>query len=264
MCTLIILRRPEHSWPLLLAANRDEMYTRPWQAPARHWPDRDNVVAGRDTLGGGTWLGKNDEGVVAAVLNRINTLGPAPGLRSRGELPLEALDHASAAVAAAALADLDPRAYRPFNVVIADAGEAFWISARAVSTSDDGGAASIDVTPLPPGLSMITAYDRNDDASPRIRHFLPQFEQAPPPDPGTGDWDAWKTLLAAPAGEAGAGPGGAMTIDTPSGFGTVSSSLLALPRRGNGLRPIWLFAGGRPNEAPWLSVDVSPVGTFPG
>ena len=264
MCTVIVLRRPDHPWPLLLAANRDEMNTRPWQAPARHWPDRDNVVAGRDTLGGGTWLGENDEGVVAAVLNRLNTLGPAPGLRSRGELPLEALDHASAAVAAAALADLDPRAYRPFNLVVADRSDAFWISARADPAEVGAAAEAVEVMPLPTGLSMITAYDRNDAASPRIRHFLPRFEQAPTPDPDAGDWAAWKALLAVSAGEAGAGPGGAMTIVTPTGFGTVSSSLIALPRPGGGRRPVWLFAAGRPDEAMWRPVDVLPIGASMG
>ncbi len=256
MCTLVLLRRPGHPWPLLLAANRDELDTRPWQRPARHWPDRANIVAGRDVLAGGTWLALNDEGVVAAVLNRINTLGPAAGLRSRGELPLTALGHRRAADAAAAFADLDPSRYRPFNLVIADSGEAFWISARAGS-GDGAAAASLERTPLPPGLSMITAYDRNDVvSSPRIRHFLPRFAQAPVPTPDAGDWAAWQDLLATPTGEAGAGPGGAMTIVTASGFGTVSASLLALPRPGDGRQPIWLFAAGRPDRAPWQSVDL--------
>jgi hypothetical protein len=31
---------------------------------------------------------------MAGILNRINSLGPAPDKRSRGELPLDALDHA--------------------------------------------------------------------------------------------------------------------------------------------------------------------------
>ena len=120
MCTLVLLRRPGHAWPLILAANRDEMRGRPWTPPARHWPDRPEVIAGRDDLAGGTWLGLNDHGVVAGVLNRRGSLGPAPGMRSRGELALDALDHADAALAAAALASLDARAFRPFNLVIAD------------------------------------------------------------------------------------------------------------------------------------------------
>ena len=136
MCTLVILRRPGHPWPLLLAANRDEMDNRPWLPPGRHWPDRDDVVAGRDGLAGGTWLGLNEDGVVAAILNRINTLGPAPGMRSRGELPLEALDNGDARSAADALAHLNPAAYRPFNMIVADTAQGFWI--RAVDGGNGG------------------------------------------------------------------------------------------------------------------------------
>ena len=52
-------------------------------------------------------MGVNRHGVVAAVLNRPGSLGPAPGKRSRGELPLLALEHDLAAAAAAAIAALD-------------------------------------------------------------------------------------------------------------------------------------------------------------
>ena len=96
MCTLVVLRRPGDDWPLILGANRDEMIARPWRPPGRHWPDRPEVVAGLDELAQGSWLGINDHGVVAGILNRFGTLGPAPGQRSRGELVLEALDHAVA------------------------------------------------------------------------------------------------------------------------------------------------------------------------
>jgi len=41
-------------------------------------------------------------------MNRMNSLGPLPGKRSRGELVLEALDHADAREAAEALAALEP------------------------------------------------------------------------------------------------------------------------------------------------------------
>jgi hypothetical protein len=98
MCTLILLRRPDHDWPLLLAANRDEMTARPWLSPARHWHEYPNVVAGVDRLAGGSWLGLNDEGVVAIVMNRYGTLGPQAGRRSRGELVLKALAYAGHAL----------------------------------------------------------------------------------------------------------------------------------------------------------------------
>src|SRR5262249_36728407 len=107
MCTVVILRRPDAAWPVLFASNRAERAGRPWGPPGHHWPDRAEVVAGRDDLAGGSWLGVNKSGVVAAILNRHGTLGPAPGLRSRGELVLEALDHHDAADAAKALGALD-------------------------------------------------------------------------------------------------------------------------------------------------------------
>src|SRR3546814_5219481 len=97
MCTVVILRRPGEAWPLIVAANRDELLDRTWREPARHWPDRPEVVAGLDELAGGSWLGLNDHGIVAAILNRRHSLGPAPDKRSRGELVLDALDHADAA-----------------------------------------------------------------------------------------------------------------------------------------------------------------------
>jgi hypothetical protein len=250
MCTLVILRRPGHRWPLILAANRDEMMDRPWLPPGRHWPDRGNVVAGLDRLAGGSWLGLNDEGVVAGVMNRKGALGPAPGKRSRGELVLEALDHGDAAAAAAALAELEPGSYQPFNMAVADNRDAYWLRYRG-----DGGSGGVEVMELPAGLSMITAYDRNDRASPRIRAYLPRFEAAPPPEPAAGDWSHWEGLLASRACEADADEEGAMAIVAERGFGTSSSALIALPSVEQvGVRPIWRFAAGRPGEAPFETV----------
>ena len=255
MCTVVVLYRPEHDWPLILAANRDEMVDRPWRPPGRHWPDRPEVVAGMDLLAGGTWLGLNDHGVVAGILNRRHSLGPAPGMRSRGELPLEALDHAEARAAAEALAAIEPKSYRSFNMVIADRRDAFWL--RSTGGGNGSGPPAVEVMALPAGLSMITAYDVNDDASPRMRLYLPRFRAAAPPDPDGNAWQAWQALLASRGGDPAAGPQGAMTIVTESGFGTVSSSLIALPHvRRKPAKSIWLFAPGRPDEAPFAPVSL--------
>lgn len=251
MCTVVILRRPDHPWPLILAANRDENQGRPWLAPARHWPDREDVTAGLDELAGGTWMGLNEYGVVACVLNRPGTLGPAPNKRSRGELPLEALDHAEASAAAEALSHLDPSAYRGFNMLIADAREAFWIAARE-------GERRIHVAPLHEGLSMLTAHDLNDQVgSARIRHFHPQFNAVPPPEPDSDDWEHWTRLLECPEPAPNEGPESAMLIQLDNGFQTSSSSLIALPRPGNpDISAIWRFRAGLPGTAEWKSVKI--------
>ncbi|MBT3658476.1 MAG: hypothetical protein HN540_01690 [Rhodospirillaceae bacterium] len=248
MCTVVILRRPDHDWPLIIGANRDEMRDRPAKPPARHWDDRDHVVAGMDELAGGTWLALNDDRLVAAVLNRYGSLGPDATKRSRGELPLEAVDHAEAKQAAKALALLEPESYRTFNMVIADTLDAFWVRS-------DG--KRVEALEIPQGLSMITANDLNDtEGSDRIGFHLDRFRRAPAPDPGLGDWDTWKALLASGDAAPGAGPGGAMCVGTDTGFGTVSSSLIGLPSvNRTTLKPQWLYCDGPPDAAVFQSVD---------
>ncbi len=250
MCTLVVLRRPDHRWPLLLAANRDEMAARPWLPPARHWPERPHVIAGLDLLGGGSWFGLNDDGVAAGVMNREGSLGPAPGRRSRGELVLAALDYRSAAAAADALAGREANVYRSFNLVVADHREAFWL--RHLGEQGPGW---FEVSELPRGVSMIAAHDLNDPSSPRIRDYLPRFRTANAPDPEAGDWSAWAALLASRECDAQAGPRGAMTVVTDSGFGTVSSVLLALPSPGKAA-PHLRFAAGRSDQAPFEEIPL--------
>ena len=160
--------------------------------------------------GGGTWLGLNDDGVVAAVLNRRGTLGPEPGKRSRGELVLEALDHAEAQDAAEALRALDPAAWRPFNLIVADARDAFWLR--------HAGDGPIRVQPIEAGMHMIEAGELDDPASARIGRFLPQFRFVPAPDParatGRAGRPCWRS--APPSGD----PRDAMCIVTDGEYGT--------------------------------------------
>ena len=250
MCTLVILRRPDHSWPVLIGANRDEMIDRPSKPPDRHWPDRPELVAGLDLLAGGSWLGINDWGVAAAVLNRHGSLGPAPGRRSRGELVLEALDHAAAAAAAEALSYLDPEAYRTFNLIVADELDAFWLR--------HAGGSRIEVKPLKYGLSMIAAGDIDDLGTRRLELALPAFRAWPVPDPDRGDWTAWQTLLGSTRAPPDEPASAAMRFHT-DGYGTVSSALVALPERdGSERRPVFRFAEWLPQVTPWRDIMAEP------
>ncbi len=181
MCTVVVLVRPTH---VLLAANRDERLDRAWDPPGAWWPDHPRTIAGRDRTAGGTWMGMNRHGVVAAVLNRPGTLGPTAGKRSRGELPLIALDHPTAAAAAQAiaapgcrrLARLQHGARRPHRGVLR-ARPRPWPCRRSRT--------------LPQGVSMVTAYDPNDLESPRTARHLPRFQAAEPSGPD--DWRAGAT-----------------------------------------------------------------------
>jgi uncharacterized protein with NRDE domain len=252
MCTLIVLRRPAHPWPVILAANRDEMIDRPAKPPARHWPDRPEVVAGLDELAGGSWLGVNDHGVVAAVLNRFGSLGPAPGQRSRGELVLEALDHADARAAAEGLADVDPKAYRTFNMIIADNRDGFWLR-----HADPFGALPVELRPLGSGLAMIAAGDLDESETPRLNRYRPRFAAAASPAPRNDDWARWESLLGDDEIIAGGDPTSAMRFVTERGFATVSSALIALPAMDRpDAKRVFRFRTWKPDTSPWHDVSL--------
>jgi len=233
---------------MLIAANRDEMAGRPWSPPGRHWPDHPGVTAGRDEEAGGTWLGVNDAGVVAAVLNRVGSLGPAGGKRTRGDLPLIALEHQNARDAAEAITTLPGRDFRAFNMVIADASGAFWLR-----WTDRDGATAPEIGRIPEGLHMLTAHDLDDSAaSPRVARHLPLFRAAPVPDPESGDWAGWEARLADPSRDSSATESGSLLIEDRGGFGTVSSSLIGLASATR--RTIWRFAAGRPDKVSFRPV----------
>lgn len=260
MCTVILSRQSDADWPVVIAANRDEMLSRAWRPPGRHWPDLPEIIAGYDEEAGGSWMGLNDTGVVACILNRHGSLGPAPGKRSRGELVIDALTCADAVEAADALRHLNPQAYRPFNLLIADNRDAFWLRLAE-------GADRVDCTPLEDGVFMLTAGDVNDPAEARIRDYLPEFRKAPRPIPGEAGWAHWQRMMGRGPAQPGDGSPDAvisgLCFRLPSGFGTSSSSLLALPSVESALMeprisPVWQFAAGPPDTTAFRPVPLFP------
>lgn len=84
MCVIFFAYRVHPEYPLILLANRDEFYDRPTEK-AQYWNDFPNILAGRDLVGGGTWLGVNKEGRFAAVTNYRDP-NAVTGTISRGNL----------------------------------------------------------------------------------------------------------------------------------------------------------------------------------
>ena len=76
MCTLAILYRVARNTPILLAANREEYFSRVTQYP-KIQPGTPRVVCGIDRQAGGTWLGVNQFGLLAAVSNRPKAMVPS-------------------------------------------------------------------------------------------------------------------------------------------------------------------------------------------
>lgn len=159
MCTILIALGVWPGVPLVVAANRDEALGRPAESPRLREaselstqekpagfstslpadtsavlrssvsgsPSTRAVLAPRDLVAGGTWLGVSDRELVVAITNRYGR--PADkSLRSRGELVSGALGAEDRASARAWVESLDVRHYNRFHLVLLDrcGGEVLW------------------------------------------------------------------------------------------------------------------------------------------
>src|SRR5215208_1230447 len=129
MCLLIVISGVVPGMPLIVAANRDERRARPAIPMTRlDGVGGPAIRGGRDEVGGGTWLATNEVGVIAGLTNRPLRDGPDAAKRSRGELPLALAGHPTAAAAVAAFGPtIDPRAYNPSWLLVADRHDAFFV-----------------------------------------------------------------------------------------------------------------------------------------
>lgn len=84
MCLIVFAYQQHPKYPLILLANRDEFFNRPTKS-VHYWEDAPDVYAGKDLVGGGTWLGITRTGRFAAVTN-YRQVGAERGTFSRGNL----------------------------------------------------------------------------------------------------------------------------------------------------------------------------------
>jgi uncharacterized protein with NRDE domain len=121
MCTLLILRHVHPEWPLILAANRDELLDRPASGPQLLPGSPRILVPGLDQVRGGAWMGVTDTGFFVGLTNQRGSLAQGPAPRSRGEVVLQALRAGNLEAAERYLDTVDPPAFNPFNLVYGDA-----------------------------------------------------------------------------------------------------------------------------------------------
>lgn len=257
MCTVLLDFSPSTAWPILVAANRDERLGRAFDAPARHWPDRPDLLAPRDRDGGGTWMALRDDGFLAVLLNRPQTLGSAEGRETRGTIPLIALAHDSPAAAARALADEPADRWRPCNVLLASPSSVVFVELR-------GHERPPVIEDVPEGRHLFSAGSRNDPRMPRLRHVFPRFLHLARPDPDAGGdpFAPWRALLASRERSLPDDPLSALNVRIEPVYGTTSSSILAIPAH-PGTPPVWTFASAAPDSTPFAGIDTVPLAPGP-
>jgi uncharacterized protein with NRDE domain len=130
MCTLLLAFQVHPKYPLVLAANRDEFYERP-TAAAGHWEDTPHLVAGRDLVHGGTWLGVTTTGRIAALTNFREPHAAGKNGPSRGNLVSGFLKQQVTVKDYLAGLAKEGELYNGFNLLLGDAEALYCYSNRS-------------------------------------------------------------------------------------------------------------------------------------
>jgi hypothetical protein len=231
MCILIVLRgfHPDH--PIVLASNRDERTDRRESPPGLWVGARARLLAPRDRLAGGTWLAVGRRCTFAGITN-LAGVPPVAGAPSRGHLVHLALDQDGIdAGVAAVVARVREAPHAGFQLVLGDAR-------RLVVVRHAEGRVAIADWPSP--VLVVTNEHEPGRLEPR------GLEAATGPGLGL---ERRLELLADVLRDRG-GDGQHAICKRGAGYGTVSSSLVALPAADPGAL-VWRYAPGPPDVTPY-------------
>jgi uncharacterized protein with NRDE domain len=222
VCTLALYFGLFEDYPLIAAANRDERYDRPSAAPSLQGSNP-TILAGKDLLAGGTWLGVNEYGLLVGILNRRLNSDPVShsNSRSRGLLCLDLLRLKSAADGHEFIQGHEA-VYQPFTVLFADSREA-WTAYNSER--------EIKAHRLEPGLHVFSNTGEPDTRSGKLHRAYRRFEQlSDGVTANGGDTKYWLESLAAVLGDHTLGNGVADAREAicvhDDVSGTVSSSII--------------------------------------
>jgi len=192
---------------------------------------RHRILSPRDQQAAGTWLAVNDVGMFAGLTNLRggDELADAP---SRGRLPHLALDQGSLESALhAVVVEIENQPYHPFQLVVSDGRTA------EVLAHDSG---ELDRRQVAGGVAVVSNEHRLGELT------LDQLDAALAGEISAEErLAALQPILLDPGG-AGRHP----ILKKGEQYGTVSSSLIAVPRA-DPSSLIWRYAPGPPDTTPY-------------
>ena len=216
MCVAAVAWHADRDWPLVVAGNRDEFHART-SAPLARWEEVEPIIAGRDLVGGGTWLGVSENGRFALVTNFRVPEGSQPGRPTRGRLVTDLL---------AGRAPEGIEAMNPFNLIHCDLAQAFYLGNHPVRHE-----------PLAPGIHGLSngGFDVPWPKTRRVETALARFIAGKCQDESA----LFASLRDASAPSAAVGIAGPEAHLAPvfiedETYGTRCSSLVMVDRNGHG------------------------------
>ncbi|HLE45391.1 MAG TPA: NRDE family protein [Thermoplasmata archaeon] len=232
MCTLIALYRTVPGYDIVLGMNRDEDRTRPAEPP-QSLGGSPAIVAPRDARAGGTWIGVNEAGLVAALSNRRGKVSTTA--RSRGQLMLDLLKLPKVRAAEIAVQRaVSEQEYNFFNLMVATREEMRFLTY-------DG---QVRMSRGHEGLDVLTNAGGNAEGDEKLALIRSLAGPATFPDVAVAT--RWLEATLRTHG----GPGTTALCNHGAAGGTVSSAILALhnsaPEEG-----VLLYADGSPCQVPY-------------
>ena len=229
MCLIILAYRCRTDYPLIVAANRDEFYSRPTQA-LDFWPEQRGVLAGKDLQAGGTWMGLHRSGRLAAITNFRDPDRHRPEAPSRGHLVSDFIRGRREARPYLDALHRENRGYNGFNLIAGRMSSLIYYSNRGgaprpIEAGIHGLSNHLLDTPWPKiqraRRALTAIVEREERPQPEALMGLLQDRHIPPDGdlPATGIGIEWERLLA-PA-----------FIQSPT-YGTRSSSVLLMAADG--------------------------------
>lgn len=163
MCLILVAWRKHAGFPLVVAANRDELHARP-SSGAAFWPDAPTILAGRDLQAKGTWLGVARNGRFASVTNYRGGHDPNAA-ESRGALVTGFLLGSSSPESFSSETEKKKNSFSGFNLLLSDLKNLWWLSNR------DGGSRKLE-----PGYYALGNLLLD---TPEVQEVKTRFEAAP-------------------------------------------------------------------------------------
>lgn len=231
MCSLFVLLGVEPDYPILVAANRDEVRERKASPPGLFVGTRRRILSPRDRLAGGTWMGVNDRLWFAGLTN-VAGGSRSPSATSRGELPHLALDQDRFEDIEPAVASAVAKCvYNQFQLLVTDGTAA--LAFRHVAG---------ELTVERPAATTLTLT--NEHALNALQ--APWLQEARAAGKSIEERLASLTAILRDEGAAT----GHRVLKPGGAYGTVSSSVLAVPRD-DPRQLVWRYAQGSPDVAPY-------------
>jgi len=209
VCLAVLAVDAHPRYAVVLAANRDEFHARAteaahWWAPTRGAP----ILAGRDRVAGGTWLGVDQRGRYAFVTNVREPGRHDPAAPSRGALVPRVLEDTRPIEDAVSAAIGDSARYNGFNLLAGEGLHAAWGSNRVDAIRELGAGvygvsnAALD-TPWPKLVRTRAALGawaaRGDAGIESLFALLADRTPATPDEmPHTGVTAQWERMLSSP------------------------------------------------------------------